>query len=227
MNMKLRLALSAILLATSLPATAALYSIDGFIEKDLTGERLVFGDGGASPIAAFRSMAAANVFAASSSANSGTVVTSGFNADPFVYVYGTSAYTDSISFNGPVGSSARVRLTAIGQMANTGGGRSSIGLVVYDPDTSLIASNYFYLGSGARSYRFNQSFIMTANSTYRYQLSATGATIGSGSFYSYLDPVITFSNAVPEPALWVQMIAGFGLAGLVARRRRRLQVLAA
>jgi hypothetical protein len=34
------------------------------------------------------------------------------------------------------------------------------------------------------------------------------------------------ANAVPEPATWVSMLLGFGLAGFVLRRRRRSQALA-
>ena len=34
-----------------------------------------------------------------------------------------------------------------------------------------------------------------------------------------------FANAVPEPASWALMIAGFGLAGAATRRRRAVTAL--
>lgn len=37
---------------------------------------------------------------------------------------------------------------------------------------------------------------------------------------------ISFSTAVPEPASWAMLIAGFGLVGAVARRRQRMAVVA-
>lgn len=46
---------------------------------------------------------------------------------------------------------------------------------------------------------------------------AAGATV-QGNAFSH---VPNMANAVPEPATWAMMIAGFGLAGLAIRRRRR------
>jgi hypothetical protein len=47
--------------------------------------------------------------------------------------------------------------------------------------------------------------------------------LGGGDLnYNDLDFVFTnvgVSNAVPEPAVWAMMIAGFGLVGYAARRR--------
>lgn len=41
------------------------------------------------------------------------------------------------------------------------------------------------------------------------------------ALYNGGDPVRSFANGVPEPESWAMMIAGFGLAGAVARRRGR------
>ncbi len=46
-------------------------------------------------------------------------------------------------------------------------------------------------------------------------LSFKAITIPSG----YTDGTIAVTNAVPEPATWAMMIAGFGLVGFAARRR--------
>jgi hypothetical protein len=52
-------------------------------------------------------------------------------------------------------------------------------------------------------------------------LSSFRAGISGGSFQS--DPAVTF-GVVPEPVTWTMMIAGFGLVGMAARRRRGVAV---
>ncbi|WP_416907024.1 MAG: PEPxxWA-CTERM sorting domain-containing protein [Polymorphobacter sp.] len=48
---------------------------------------------------------------------------------------------------------------------------------------------------------------------------ATGNSEGVGG---YLDDISLSSVTVPEPASWAMLIAGFGLVGAAARRRRRI-----
>jgi hypothetical protein len=50
----------------------------------------------------------------------------------------------------------------------------------------------------------------------------TGADL---NFRTHVDPSAT--GAIPEPASWALLIAGFGFAGAMARRRRKLRVVAA
>lgn len=51
-------------------------------------------------------------------------------------------------------------------------------------------------------------------------------TVNSEGFFIYLQSDVAFEldnadfSAIPEPASWAMMIAGFGLAGAAARRRR-------
>jgi hypothetical protein len=60
-------------------------------------------------------------------------------------------------------------------------------------------------------------------------ISAAGTILKSLTFDGIDDGYITFDNfnvnfvggAVPEPATWAMMIAGFGLIGVAARRQRR------
>ncbi|WP_199554913.1 collagen-binding domain-containing protein [Sandaracinobacteroides hominis] len=46
-----------------------------------------------------------------------------------------------------------------------------------------------------------------------------GGQVHLGTYQGNLDPAM-FSEAVPEPATWAMLIAGFGLVGVAARRRR-------
>lgn len=79
------------------------------------------------------------------------------------------------------------------------------------------------LGNSISSGSFVLTFAEAVNSlklnnfVVRYQ-SIAGSNLGSSGVgtASYFEPV-------PEPGTWMMMIAGFGLAGTVARRRRALQ----
>ena len=67
-------------------------------------------------------------------------------------------------------------------------------------------------------------------------LTASGGTIGGNSFEHqdflgsgnrHLSGTVTLATAaIPEPATWLMMISGFGLAGAGLRRRRRTLVAA-
>jgi hypothetical protein len=55
--------------------------------------------------------------------------------------------------------------------------------------------------------------------------SIFGYSGGQQPFRTYLDDVVFFAGpAIPEPATWALMIAGFGLAGTAARRSARTRV---
>lgn len=55
--------------------------------------------------------------------------------------------------------------------------------------------------------------------------SVFGYSGGAEPNRTYLDDVVfSTDNVVPEPATWAMMIAGFGLAGAVSRRRARARV---
>ncbi|MBU3079370.1 choice-of-anchor A family protein [Sphingomonas sp. XMGL2] len=57
--------------------------------------------------------------------------------------------------------------------------------------------------------------------------SAAGASVQGNAFTGVPAPVAPPISAVPEPATWATMIAGFGLVGFALRSRRRLPVVAA
>ena len=60
---------------------------------------------------------------------------------------------------------------------------------------------------------------------YSFDVAATGDTTAL-EFVTRQDPAyyrldnISVGGAVPEPATWVSLIAGFGLLGMALRRRR-------
>lgn len=61
--------------------------------------------------------------------------------------------------------------------------------------------------------------------------STPGATIytfepGPGYATAFMDPIASFTAGVPEPATWGLMIAGFGMIGAAARRRRAITAAA-
>jgi hypothetical protein len=53
----------------------------------------------------------------------------------------------------------------------------------------------------------------------------TGWTLASGSGTDWAQSFIPGSGAVPEPASWAMLIAGFGLVGAMRRRQRRQAML--
>ncbi|WP_310496203.1 PEPxxWA-CTERM sorting domain-containing protein [Sandarakinorhabdus sp.] len=63
---------------------------------------------------------------------------------------------------------------------------------------------------------FTLPFFATSASTI---VSFTMRHTGQQSFYMYLDSV---SLSVPEPTSWAMMLAGFGMVGFAARRRRKM-----
>lgn len=74
--------------------------------------------------------------------------------------------------------------------------------------------------TGLTSVRFFMPFTATAPIQFNdapYAPDAFAANLGTTS------PIAPFASAaVPEPATWAMMIAGFGLAGVALRRRRHL-----
>lgn len=73
--------------------------------------------------------------------------------------------------------------------------------------------------SGAAAFKhYELSFTPTANGTLNlYFATPSGDNVGP-----LLDNVLVLSGAVPEPATWAMMIAGFGLVGSTLRRRRAI-----
>jgi hypothetical protein len=110
-------------------------------------------------------------------------------------------------------------LTASITLTNLAGGSFS-----YD---ALFAGNDNELqdGSTQNSFRFNWApigFDPNADGSYTVQLTVNGLDGGARSLDIRADIGNGFSAAVPEPASWALMIAGFGGLGVMLRRRRSL-----
>jgi hypothetical protein len=93
-----------------------------------------------------------------------------------------------------------------------------------DPHSGTITSTFlvtYYAVKGGNEFRLYQ-----IAPTYTFTWSTAGLTNGGGnepavSHVIWVDPPPPVTTAVPEPAAWSLMIAGFGLAGAALRRRRR------
>ncbi len=72
-------------------------------------------------------------------------------------------------------------------------------------------SSLFKTGSGAFSFS-------TANQLMTLDSSGLGSRTYQSAFFFYED--VTGPTVLPEPATWAFMIAGFGMVGYAARRRR-------
>jgi hypothetical protein len=84
----------------------------------------------------------------------------------------------------------------------------------FDPAGYFVNSTFTKLsaalpkgGSNSGSFAFTAS----AGDTYGFYVNSTDGQLGTGELSI---------SAVPEPASWAMLIAGFGLVGAVARRRR-------
>jgi len=73
------------------------------------------------------------------------------------------------------------------------------------------------------TYSLNSTFQNLTSVSITAELPVMGISISNGAGLSAdFDNIVATDAAVPEPATWALMIAGFGLAGGVLRRRRLL-----
>ncbi len=164
-----------------------------------------------------------SAFVASNDANNGTVVASATStSNPF---YVEAIYTAPLLFTGPAGSSARVSMRAIGQIAAMGRAHANALFRVQNGSTEIFRA---FRGidpdaaSRIATINWSTSFTLPANTPFTYTLNAWTRSAGSmASGYAFLDPIITFSpsSAVPEPGSWAMLIVGFGLVGATIRRK--------
>ena len=209
--------------------------INGFTTSALNGSSFVYIDGGAATSTGFNAFVGSNLAALESYVTAGGSLL--LNAARWDFNPGTlhTVFGSTISGDGSysVGSST-ANLTAAGTAAGLGanGAGSSWTGNFFSHDVvsggtcqvSGSAGCVFTVGTaGAGSWGVGGQTAPMFQSTgglelraNELKLVATGGTGGNGGGV----------GAVPEPASWAMMIAGFGLVGASARRRRNVAVAA-
>lgn len=119
-------------------------------------------------------------------------------------VLGSGSFSDVISFDIAAGSSAQFNVSTFTLAPFVYNTISSLTLSVYDGSTLLSAIGGVYALGAGTDYSFHVSGVSTNNGAYsvNYQLAA-------------------IAPAVPEAGSMAMSLAGLGLLGLVASRRRR------
>ncbi|HEY9234790.1 MULTISPECIES: PEPxxWA-CTERM sorting domain-containing protein [Phenylobacterium] len=120
-----------------------------------------------------------------------------------------------------------------GEMLLTTPGIAALSFFMGSPDNyNSIRFNYsdgsfdtltgIELAAGA----FNGDQSIGRRMTYQFEKSVTSVLFSSSQNSFEFDNIATLSSAVPEPATWAMLIAGFGLAGSAIRSRRQKAALA-
>jgi hypothetical protein len=144
----------------------------------------------------------------------GRVSAGGFNLQPgFIY---TLSLVVGGAQRGSVSDNWSLELTsdAPGVLNSLGG----TGLLAVVP-ASPLSSTFMFSGTVLGTTPFTASSIAllaNSNTSFGFEIGTTSRdAVGP-----LLDSVTLTRNAVPEPASWAMLIAGFGLVGAVARRRK-------
>ncbi|WP_310473835.1 PEPxxWA-CTERM sorting domain-containing protein [Sandarakinorhabdus sp.] len=89
--------------------------------------------------------------------------------------------------------------------------------------TAVSGGTYSEVVAGDRSFLTYSGFLNLAGPGTLF-LQFAGRSGDNVNIGPILDNVLVTQGAVPEPASWAMLIAGFGLVGAASRRRRRLAV---
>lgn len=93
----------------------------------------------------------------------------------------------------------------------------------FDVTTGSVATSTSFEGPFSEFLTFTQSFIATSETSLVQFAVKHG---GVGGNFLFVDDV-SLVSIVPEPESWAMLIAGFGLIGAAARRRRNGRVMVA
>ncbi len=174
--------------------------------------------------------------------------------DSLIFSMPTGVTSQTIRLNWIIDGSFQVG-PALGDSFSGALVQSSVRLspVAYEPGSPQEEGRLFYQGSPTTSGPFAQSqyadIVIFPNITYfiRAQLAVAAASLGNApeaiadfshtavldfdlpdgvSFISGSGTLLAGTSAVPEPASWAMMIAGFGLIGTAMRRRRQMALQA-
>lgn len=98
--------------------------------------------------------------------------------------------------------------------------QTSAQLIASDP-----ANGALYSGNGNRGLETNGSGIDSLTVTLNGLLATVNFDLRANQALDNVRFQIIQAAAVPEPATWVMMLAGFGMIGLATRRNRRVRVV--
>ena len=171
--------------------------------------------------------------------NSGTA-TANFSGSGDAYL--NSAVIASSVFDFGLRASGRVRVALSGFANSVGSGAAGIGYLFLQTNRagdyvsggekfiySCRACIYSDAAPGTRKLSKSLNFSLTSGDSVQITVAALATNSVPGTYgyaQAYIDPVMTM-NAVPEPASWAMLIAGFGLTAAAMRRRRQLSVVTA
>ncbi len=90
---------------------------------------------------------------------------------------------------------------------------------VFDPAGYILGGTLFQLSNSGASSNGNFSFNVGAGQTYGFYVHTTDNRFGPGRISVVSNAFAAATGAVPEPATWAMMLAGFGMIGFAARKR--------
>jgi len=93
---------------------------------------------------------------------------------------------------------------------------------------TLVGRGSYAVNSGWQDSVYRHSFLIPHFAdTFAFSIRAGGKGFQGGNDESWgIDNISLQANAVPEPATWAMLIAGFGLVGAAMRRKRLVRVTA-
>lgn len=131
----------------------------------------------------------------------------------FGFVQGTSVVSQSFTAD----ANGTGIVSWIDTNRTNNGGAQSYDVTIFDGTTTTSIGSYTS-AAGPWASRTSSSFSLVNGTT--YTLAFTG--LSQEDRTSFIDSVSLATLPVPEAATWTMLIAGFGLVGAAARRRRTL-----
>ena len=222
-----------IALQSAAPATAVVYTAYAAVaSRHFVGTHSLnvydHSGGPAGPIAVTGMSGDGYAAAFASSDGGGTVSATAFGRRDGTTANGQLFY--DIFLDAPATTVSKVRVGFSGLLSSWGSGSAKAAIVV-GPETLFFYS--YDPGGRAKTvpFRLTRTVTLTGGSSLALGIfgvasvnfnGAAPADYRLGFASAYVDPTVTFSAAVPEPASWALLIAGFGMTGAALRRRTAL-----
>ncbi len=135
-----------------------------------------------------------------------------FTIEPGLQSAAIGVFTISLDFT-PWGGQ-NIEITSLWVNVYTDAVNGDVGNVLQAMGTPVVVDSF-----GKTVYQFTGDIDFTAYSTTNYVLRITGETTGAG-FGAY--NVSLTAGVVPEPAEYAMLLAGLGVVGMIARRRKMM-----